>query len=178
MNIYEKNKIKSKCCEPSAYQHFFYTQYQRTHIKQVTTKVEKLSASTRLSTNSGTINQVIDNDNHMPDYSQAKNTVNQLFEAGYTSNQRVLAQVANTKVQQFVTQFLGQLANSSEQGQQWHVTDNQLLFSPTSDKLMFVGHLVASNGQRTINYQLSGQMTAKGDQVTSLTLGNLTKGDQ
>ncbi|MGR8823748.1 hypothetical protein [Leuconostoc citreum] len=89
-----------------------------------------MSASTRLSTNSGTINQVIDNDNYMPDYSQAKNTVNQLFEAGYTSNQRVLAQVANTKV------------------------------------------------QRTINYQLSGQMTAKGYQVTSLTLGNLTKGDQ
>lgn len=157
---------------------FFYTQYQRTHIKQVTTKVDKLSESTRLSTNSGTINQVTDNDNHMPDYSQAKNTVNHLFEAGYASNQRVLAQVANSKVQKFLTQFLGQLANSSEQGKQWHVTDNQLLFSPTSDKLMFVGHLVASNGQRTINYQLSGQMTAKGDQLTSLTLGNLTKGDQ
>ncbi|MCJ2168039.1 hypothetical protein [Leuconostoc citreum] len=157
---------------------FFYTQYQRTHIKQVTTKVDKLSESTRLSTNSGTINQVTDNDNHMPDYSQAKNTVNHLFEAGYASNQRVLAQVANSKVQKFLTQFLGQLANSSEQGKQWHVTDNQLQFSQQKDVLLFFGALTATNGSRTVNYQLSGQLNVKGNEVTSLTLGNLTRGDQ
>ena len=43
---------------------------------------------------------------------------------------------------------------------------------------LFFGALTATNGHRTINYQLLGQLNAKGNEVISLTLGNLTKGDQ
>ncbi len=60
----------------------------------------------------------------------------------------------------------------------WHVSDNQLQFSQQKDGILFFGALTATNGGRTVNYQLLGQLNAKANEVISLTLGNLTKGDQ
>ncbi|MCT4414016.1 hypothetical protein [Leuconostoc pseudomesenteroides] len=157
---------------------FFYTQFQRSQIKQATATVAKLSATQTVTTSSGTITKVIANDNKLPDDSQPKSTVNALFNAGYVSDKQVLSKVANDKVRKFVKQFLGQLESDPAQAKKWHVSDNQLLFSQQEDNLLFFGALTATNGSRTINYQLSGQLNAKGNQVTSLTLGNLTKGDQ
>lgn len=128
--------------------------------------------------NSGTITKVIANDNQLPDNSQSKATVNALFNAGYVSDKQVLSKVANDKVRKFVKQFLGQLESDPAQAKKWHVSDNQLQFSQQKDGLLFFGALTATNGNRTINYQLSGQLNVQGNEVTSLTLGNLTKGDQ
>ena len=40
----------------------------------------------------------------------------------------------------------------------------------------YFGALTATNGGRTVNYQLLGQLNAKANEVISLTLGNLTRG--
>ena len=96
---------------------FFYTQFQKSQIKQATATVAKLSTTQTLINNSGTITKVIAN-------------------------------------------------------------DNQLQFSQQKDGILFFGALTATNGSRTVNYQLLGQLNAKGNEVISLTLGNLTKGDQ
>ncbi|GDZ83444.1 hypothetical protein LCIT_06860 [Leuconostoc citreum] len=157
---------------------FFYTQFQKSQIKQATTTVAKLSATQTVATSSGTIAKIIANDNKLPDDSQPKDTINGLFNAGYTSDKQVLSKFSNDKVGKFVKQFLGQLESDPVQAKKWHVSDNQLQFSQQKDSLLFFGALTATNGSRTINYQLSGQLNAKGNQVTSLTLGNLTKGDQ
>ena len=61
---------------------FFYTQFQKSQIKQATATVAKLSATQTLINNSGTITKVIANDNQLPDNSQQKATVNALFNAG------------------------------------------------------------------------------------------------
>lgn len=122
--------------------------------------------------------QVVANDNKLPDDSQSKATVSALFNAGYVSDKQVLAKVANDKVRQLVQQFLGQLEDNPAAAKKWHVSDNQLIFSEQGDYILFFGGLSATNGDRTISYQLSGQLNAKGTQVTSLTLGNLTKEDQ
>ena len=137
-----------------------------------------MSATQTVTTSSGTITKVIANDNKLPDDSQPKATVNALFNAGYVSDKQVLSKVANDKVRKFVKQFLGQLESDPSQAKKWYVSDNQLLFSQQGDSLLFFGALKATNGSRTINYQLLGQLNEKGNQVTSLTLGNLTKGDQ
>lgn len=121
---------------------------------------------------------MIANDNQLPDNSQPKATVNALFNAGYVSDKQVLSKVANDKVRKFVKQFLGQLESDPAQAKKWHVSDNQLRFSQQKDGILFFGALKATNGSRTINYQLSGQLNAKDNEVISLTLGNLTKGDQ
>lgn len=157
---------------------FFYTQFQKSQIKQATATVAKLSATQTLINNSGTITKVIANDNQLPDNSQQKATVNALFNAGYVSDKQVLSKVANDKVRKFVKQFLGQLESDPAQAKKWHVSDNQLQFSQQKDSLLFFGALKATNGSRTVNYQLLGQLNAKGNEVISLTLGNLTKGDQ
>ena len=83
--------------------------------------------------------------------------------------------MANDKVRKFVKQFLGQLESDPAQAKKWHVSDNQLQFSQQKDSLLFFGALKATNGSRTVNYQLLGQLNAKGNEVISLTLGNLTK---
>ena len=157
---------------------FFYTQFQKSRIKQATATVTKLSVTHTLINNSGTITKVIANDNQLPDNSQSKATVNALFNAGYVSDKQVLSEVANDKVRQFVKQFLGQLESDPAQAKKWHVSDNQLQFSQQKDGILFFGALTATNGSRTVNYQLSGQLNVKGNEVTSLTLGNLTRGDQ
>ena len=157
---------------------FFYTQFQKSQIKQATATVTKLSVTQTLINNSGTITKVIANDNQLPDNSQSKATVNALFNAGYVSDKQVLSEVANDKVRQFVKQFLRQLESDPAQAKKWHVSDNQLQFSQQKDGILFFGALTATNGSRTVNYQLSGQLNVKGNEVTSLTLGNLTKGDQ
>jgi len=157
---------------------FFYTQFQKSQIKQATTTVAKLSATQTVTTSSGTMTKVIANDNKLPDDSQPKATVNALFNAGYVSDKQVLSKVANDKVRKFVKQFLGQLESDPAQAKKWYVSDNQLLFSQQGDSLLFFGALKATNGSRTINYQLLGQLNEKGNEVISLTLGNLTKGDQ
>lgn len=158
---------------------FFYTQFQKSQIKQATATVAKLSATQTLINNSGTITKVIANDNQLPDNSQPKATVNALFNAGYVSDKQVLSkEVANDKVRKFVKQFLGQLESDPVQAKKWHVSDNQLQFSQQKDSILFFGALTATNGNRTINYQLSGQLNVQGNEVISLTLGNFTKGDQ
>lgn len=157
---------------------FFYTQFQKSQIKQATTTVAKLSSTQMVTTSSGTMTKVIANDNKLPDDSQPKATVNALFNAGYVSDKQVLSKVANDKVRKFVKQFLGQLESDPAQAKKWHVSDNQLLFSQQGDSLLFFGALKATNGSRTINYQLLGQLNEKGNEVISLTLGNLTMGDQ
>jgi len=157
---------------------FFYTQFQKSQIKQATATVTKLSVTQTLINNSGTITKVIANDNQLPDNSQQKATVNALFNAGYLSDKQVLSKVANDKVRKFVKQFLGQLESDPAQAKKWHVSDNQLQFSQQKDGILFFGALTATNGSRTVNYQLSGQLNVKGNEVTSLTLGNLTRGDQ
>ncbi len=68
---------------------FFYTQFQKSQIKQATATVAKLSATQTLINNSGTITKVIANDNQLPDNSQQKATVNALFNAGYVSDKQV-----------------------------------------------------------------------------------------
>lgn len=157
---------------------FFYTQFQKSQIKQATATVAKLSAAQTLINNSGTITKVIANDNQLPDNSQQKAIVNALFNAGYVSDKQVLSKVADDKVRKFVKQFLGQLEGDPAQAKKWHVSDNQLQFSQQKDGILFCGALMATNGSRTVNYQLSGQLNVKGNEVTSLTLGNLTRGDQ
>ena len=154
---------------------FFYTQFQKSQIKQATATVAKLSATQSLINNSSTITKVIANDNQLPDNSQQQATVNALFNAGYVSDKQVLSKVANDKVRKFVKQFLGQLESDPAQAKKWHVSDNQLQFSQQKDSLLFFGALKATNGSRTVNYQLLGQLNAKGNEVISLTLGNLTK---
>ena len=151
---------------------------QKSQIKQATATVTKLSVTQTLINNSGTITKVIANDNQLPDNSQSKATVNALFNAGYVSDKQVLSEVANDKVRQFVKQFLGQLESDPAQAKKWHVSDNQLQVSQQKDGILFFGALTATNGSRTVNYQLSGQLNVKGNEVTSLTLGNLTRGDQ
>jgi len=157
---------------------FFCTQFQKSQIKQATATVAKLSAAQTLINNSGTITKVIANDNQLPDNSQPKATVNALFNSGYVSDKQVLSKVANDKVRKFVKQFLGQLESDPAQDEKWHVSDNQLLFSQQKDGILFFGALTATNGSRTVNYQLSGKLNVKGNEVISLTLGNLTMGDQ
>ncbi|TOZ01310.1 hypothetical protein [Leuconostoc pseudomesenteroides] len=157
---------------------FFYTQFQKSQIKQATATVTKLSATRTLINNSGTITKVIANDNQLPDNSQQKATVNALFNAGYVSDKQVLSKVADDKVRKFVKQFLGQLEGDPAQAKKWHVSDNQLQFSQQKDGILFFGALTATNGSRTVNYQLSRQLNVTGNEVTSLTLGNLTRGDQ
>ena len=157
---------------------FFYTQFQKSQIKQATATVTKLSVTQTLINNSGTITKVIANDNQLPDNSQQKATVNALFNAGYLSDKQVLSKVADDKVRKFVKQFLGQLEGDPAQAKKWHVSDNQLQFSQQKDGILFFGALTATNGSRKVNYQLSGQLNVKGNEVTSLTLGNLTRGDQ
>ena len=137
-----------------------------------------MSATQSHTTISGTLTKVIDNDNKMPDDSLPKDTVNALFNAGYVSNKQVLSKVANDKVRKFVKQFLGQLESDPAQDKKWHVSDNQLQFSQQKYSILFFGALKATNGSRTVNYQLLGQLNAKGNELISLTLGNLTKGDQ
>ncbi|MFT8544903.1 MAG: hypothetical protein ABF768_09935 [Leuconostoc falkenbergense] len=157
---------------------FFYTQFQKSQIKQATATVAKLSAAQTLINNSGTITKVIANNNQLPDNSQQKATVNALFNAAYVSDKQVLSKVADDKVRKFVKQFLGQLEGDPAQAKKWHVSDNQLQFSQQKDGILFFGALTATNGSRTVNYQLSGQLNVKGNEVTSLTLGNLTRGHQ
>ena len=157
---------------------FFYTQFQKSQIKQATATVTKLSVTQTLINNSGTITKVIANDNQLPNNSQQKATVNALFNAAYVSDKQVLSKVANDKVRKFVKQFLGQLEGDPAQAKKWHVSDNQLQFSQQKDGILFFGALTATNGSRTVNYQLSGQLNVKGNEGTSLTLGNLTRGDQ
>jgi len=154
---------------------FFYTEYQKSQIDHFSTTVAKLEKTQVLTTSSGTVTQVVANDNKLPDDSQSKATVSALFNAGYLSDKQVLAKVANDKVRQLVQQFLGQLEDNPAAAKKWHVSDNQLIFSQQGDYILFFGGLSATNGDRTISYQLSGQLNAKGTQVTSLTLGNLTK---
>ena len=116
---------------------FFYTQFQKSQIKQATATVAKLSATQTLINNSGTITKVIANDNQLPDNSQSKATVNALFNAGYVSDKQVLSKVANDKVSKFVKQFLGQLESDPVQANKWHVSDNQLQFSQQTDGILF-----------------------------------------
>ena len=137
---------------------FFNTQFQKSQIKQATASVAKLSATQSLTTISGTLTKVIDNDNKMPDDSLPKDTVNALFNAGYVSDKQVLSKVANDKVRKFVKQFLGQLESDPAQAKKWHVSDNQLQVSQQKDSLLFFGALKATNGSRTVNYQLFGQL--------------------
>lgn len=157
---------------------FFYTEYQKSQIDHFSTIVAKLEKTPVITTHSGTVTQVVANDNKLPDDSQAKETVSALFNAGYGSDKQVLSKVANDKVRQLVRQFLGHLEDDPAAAKKWHVSDNQLTVSQQSDYLLFFGGLSATNGDRTISYQLSGRLNAKGTQVTSLTLGHLTKGDQ
>ena len=83
---------------------FFYTQFQKSQIKQATTTVAKLSATPTVATSSGTLAKIIANDNKLPDDSQPKATVNALFNAGYVSDKQVLSEVSNDKVRKFVKQ--------------------------------------------------------------------------